>query len=106
MYRNLDPAKKRRDRDRVDGKIVADPTRFPNGIKSIADKLHGMKLQLGIYGDMGTHTCGGYPGSMGFEKVDADMFASWGIDSLKYDGCYSNETQQEVKIQTTSFIAV
>ena len=50
----------------------------------------------GIYGDMGTHTCGGYPGSMGFEKIDADTFASWGVDMLKYDGCYSNETQQEV----------
>ena len=51
---------------------------------------------LGIYGDMGTHTCGGYPGSMGYEKIDADTFASWGVDMLKYDGCYSNETQQEV----------
>lgn len=55
-----------------------------------------MGLRLGIYGDMGTHTCGYYPGSMGFEKVDADMFASWGIDMLKYDGCYSNETEQAV----------
>ena len=45
---------------------------------------------------MGTHTCGGYPGSMGYEKIDADTFASWGVDMLKYDGCYSNETQQEV----------
>ena len=51
---------------------------------------------IGIYGDMGTHTCGGYPGSMGYEKIDADTFASWGVDMLKYDGCYSNETQQEV----------
>merc|ERR1712130_203760 len=83
-------------KDRVDGKITADPERFPNGIKYIADKVHKMGLQLGIYGDMGTHTCGYYPGSMGFEKVDADMFASWGIDMLKYDGCYSNETEQEV----------
>ena len=45
---------------------------------------------------MGTHTCGGYPGSMGYEKIDADTFANWGVDMLKYDGCYSNETQQEV----------
>jgi len=83
-------------KERQNGKIVADPARFPSGIKTLADKIHGMGLKLGIYGDMGTHTCGGYPGSMGFEKVDADMFASWGIDMLKYDGCYSNETQQEV----------
>ena len=85
-------------RERQNGKIVADPARFPSGIKTLADKIHGMGLKLGIYGDMGTHTCGGYPGSMGFEKVDADMFASWGIDMLKYDGCYSNETQQEVSL--------
>merc|ERR1719259_618543 len=72
--------------------LVPDPDRFPNGVKPIADKLHDMGLKLGIYGDMGTHTCGGYPGSMGYEKIDADTFASWGVDMLKYDGCYSNET--------------
>ena len=35
-------------------------------------------------------------GSMGYEKIDATTFASWGVDMLKYDGCYSNETEQEV----------
>ena len=63
----------------------------------ISDKVHALGLQIGIYGDMGTHTCGYYPGSMGFEKVVAEMSASWDIDMLKYDGCYSNETQQEVR---------
>jgi len=86
-------ASKQRDSNNA---LVPDPDRFPNGVKPIADKLHDMGLKLGIYGDMGTHTCGGYPGSMGYEKIDADTFASWGVDMLKYDGCYSNETQQEV----------
>lgn len=77
-------------------KLVADPARFPNGIKDLADKMHDQGLKLGIYGDMGTYTCGGYPGSMGYEKIDSETFAEWGIDMLKYDGCYSNETEQEV----------
>lgn len=83
-------------RDRVDGKITADPARFPHGIKWLADQIHGKGLKLGIYGDMGTHTCGGFPGSMGYEKVDANMFAEWGVDMLKYDGCYSNDDQQKI----------
>ena len=85
--------------DRVDGKIVADPDRFPSGIKALADKIHSLGLRIGIYGDMGTHTCGYYPGSEGFETVDANMFAEWGIDMLKYDGCYSNETEQAVSLK-------
>lgn len=44
------------------------------------------------YSDEGTQTCGGFPGSKGFEKVDADTFASWGVDYLKLDGCYNNRT--------------
>lgn len=44
------------------------------------------------YSDEGTQTCGGFPGSKGFEKLDADTFASWGVDYLKLDGCYNNES--------------
>ncbi len=44
------------------------------------------------YSDEGTQTCGGFPGSKGFEKVDANTFASWGVDYLKLDGCYNNES--------------
>ena len=44
------------------------------------------------YSDEGTQTCGGFPGSKGYEKVDADTFASWGVDYLKLDGCYNNES--------------
>ena len=41
--------------------------RFPHGMKALGDYIHKLGLQFGIYGDMGTHTCGGYPGSMGYE---------------------------------------
>jgi len=52
--------------------------------------VHQRGLKLGIYGDIGTSTCGGYPGSYGYFQQDADTFASWGVDSLKLDGCYMN----------------
>ena len=51
--------------------------------------MHNRGLKLGIYGDFGTLTCGGYPGSKFFEELDAQTFADWGVDSLKLDGCYS-----------------
>ena len=46
-------------------------------------------LKVGIYSDAGTKTCAGYPASLGFEATDAQTFASWGIDLLKYDNCYA-----------------
>ncbi len=45
-------------------------------------------LKLGIYSDAGYLTCAGFPGSRGYEKVDAETFAAWGIDYLKYDNCW------------------
>lgn len=52
--------------------------------------MHKRGLKLGIYGDMGTLTCGGYPGSKFYLQTDAQTFADWGIDSFKMDGCYSD----------------
>lgn len=50
--------------------------------------MHTKGLKLGIYEDIGNFTCGGYPGSLGYFKIDADTFASWDVDMLKLDGCY------------------
>jgi len=71
-----------------DGNMVPDPERFPNGIDGLAKYMHARGLKLGLYTDAGTLSCGGYPGLIGHEKQDIDTFASWGIDSLKVDGCY------------------
>lgn len=72
------------------------PFRFPGGIKKLARYLHDRGLRLGIYGDMGTYTCGGYPGTpLDKIKIDAQTFAEWEVDMFKYDGCYSNATEQE-----------
>uniref|UniRef100_A0A3Q1GZD2 Alpha-galactosidase n=1 Tax=Anabas testudineus TaxID=64144 RepID=A0A3Q1GZD2_ANATE len=55
-------------------------------------EVHSKGLKLGIYGDVGKNTCAGYPGSLGYYEVDAQTFADWGVDLLKFDGCYMNWT--------------
>ena len=66
----------------------ADPTRFPHGIKWLADQLHGMGLKLGIYLNNGKWTCQHYAGSEGYLTADVQRIASWEVDGLKLDGCY------------------
>jgi alpha-galactosidase len=72
-----------------DGTMQPDPERFPGGIAPLAEYAHDLGLKLGIYSDAGTLTCGGRPGSFGFETQDAETFASWGVDYLKYDYCHA-----------------
>lgn len=73
----------------ADGKLEADPVRFPNGIAAVADYVHSKGLKLGIYTSAGTRTCDsvGLPGALGHEYSDARQFADWGVDYLKYDNC-------------------
>ena len=71
----------------TNGVIVPDPTRFPNGIKGLADYVHSKGLKLGVYSDHGLQTCAGRPGGYGYEYLDANTYAAWGVDYLKYDNC-------------------
>jgi alpha-galactosidase len=71
----------------VHGAIHPDPKRFPSGMKALADYVHSKGLKFGLYSDAGTKTCGGRPGSHGFEIQDARRYAAWGADYLKYDWC-------------------
>jgi alpha-galactosidase len=71
----------------AEGRLVPDPQKFPSGIKAVADYVHSRGLKLGIYEDGGSVDCGGGPGSLGHEQIDADTFAAWGVDLLKYDNC-------------------
>ena len=73
------------------GFIHEDPVKFPSGIKALADYVHARGIKLGIYSDAGTNTCACYAGSNGHEYQDAFTYASWGIDYLKYDWCYTND---------------
>ncbi len=64
---------------------MPDPECFPGGIQALAEHVHGLGLKLGIYSDAAERTCAGYPGSYGFEEQDAQLWAAWGVDFLKYD---------------------
>ncbi|MFB1045181.1 NPCBM/NEW2 domain-containing protein [Streptomyces chrestomyceticus] len=86
-YVNLDDCWAKKDRD-ANGKLVPDTTRFPNGIKAVADYVHSKGLKFGIYTSAGTTTCAqAMPGALGHEYSDAQQFADWGVDYLKYDNC-------------------
>src|SRR5437899_10093510 len=75
--------------------IVADPQRFPHGMKAVGDYIHSVGLKFGIYSDAGSKTCQGRPGGLGHEYQDAIQYAAWGVDYLKYDWC--NTTTQDAK---------
>ena len=75
-------------RERQNGRLVPDPEKFPEGMKAVADYVHSKGLKFGMYSCAGTHTCAGYPGSFEHEFQDAEDFAAWGVDYLKYDYCY------------------
>jgi alpha-galactosidase len=82
------------------GKIIIDSIKFPNGMKHLADYIHSKGLKFGIYSDAGTHTCGDRPGSLGFEQQDAESYAEWGVDYLKYDWCNTQgqDTEESYKL--------
>jgi alpha-galactosidase len=71
----------------ADGQIVADPASFPSGMKALADYAHTRGLRFGLYSSNSPKTCDGRPGSFGYETIDANTYASWGVDLLKYDNC-------------------
>jgi alpha-galactosidase len=60
--------------------------KFPD-MKALADYVHSKGLKIGIYSGPGPKTCAGFEGSLGHEAQDAQLYASWGIDYLKYDLC-------------------
>ncbi|UVI27405.1 NPCBM/NEW2 domain-containing protein [Paenibacillus spongiae] len=86
QYVNMDDCWMLDHRDE-NGNLIPDPEKFPNGIKEVADYVHSLGLKIGIYASAGTTTCAWYPGSLNYEKQDAQSFAEWGIDYLKYDNC-------------------
>jgi alpha-galactosidase len=68
--------------------------KFPD-MKALADYVHSKGLKLGIYSSPGPQTCAHYEGSYGHEQQDADLYASWGIDYLKYDLCGLRNVMQK-----------
>jgi alpha-galactosidase len=66
--------------------VLQTNSKFPD-MKALADYVHSKGLRLGIYSSPGPKTCAGYAGSLDHEVQDAQLYASWGIDYLKYDLC-------------------
>ncbi|PPE01060.1 hypothetical protein GOBAR_DD01911 [Gossypium barbadense] len=88
VYVNIDDCWSAATRN-LKGQLVPDPKTFPSGIKALSDYVHGKGLKLGIYGDAGAFTCQVRPGSLFHETGDAQLFADWGVDYLKYDNCFN-----------------
>jgi alpha-galactosidase len=85
-YVNIDDCWSTKSRN-SSGYLTPDPQKWPNGIKAVTDQIHAKGLKFGLYGDRGTQTCAGYPGSLNNEEKDAKTLASWGVDYWKYDNC-------------------
>jgi alpha-galactosidase len=87
-YVNIDDCWNLKERD-ANGHIQADPAAFPSGMKAMGDYIHGKGLKFGIYSSAGTLTCEERAASLYNEQIDANDFAAWGVDYLKYDNCFN-----------------
>jgi alpha-galactosidase len=68
-------------------------------MKALADYVHSKGLKIGIYSSPGPRTCGGFEGSYGHEEQDAQAFADWGMDYLKYDWCTASRIWKDSDMQ-------
>lgn len=99
VYIVLDDCWSSKERD-AQGNLLADPAKFPDGMKALGDFLHERGFKFGIYGCAGRKTCAGYPGGRGHEFQDARTYASWGVDYLKYDWCESGTANAQETYKT------
>ncbi len=99
VYVVVDDCWEAKERDKR-GDIVADPKKFPGGMKALGDYLHEKGFKFGIHNCAGTKTCAGYPGGRGHEFQDALTYASWGVDFLKYDWCEHGTANAEETYKT------
>jgi alpha-galactosidase len=99
QYVNIDDCWMTKSRNSA-GQLVPDPTKFPDGISGTASYVHSLGLKLGIYESAGTQTCAGYPGSLNYETTDANSFAAWGVDYLKYDNCNNQGISGQTRYTT------
>lgn len=73
------------------GTLVPNPKLFPDGMKAFCDEIHRRGLLCGLYTGFAPMVCGFMNGSWGYESVDAQTFAGWGVDTLKNDWCYNKQ---------------
>jgi alpha-galactosidase len=88
------------------GSMVPRKARFPSGMKSISDSVHSLGLKFGMYASPNTTTCcGSEAGSYQHETKDAQNFADWGVDYLKYDWCGVQSGEDKLSITPAQIIA-
>jgi alpha-galactosidase len=100
-----DPTLQGRQRD-DQGRILPNP-RFPD-MKALTDYVHSRGLKIGLYSSPGPWTCGGCVGSFDHELLDAQQYAAWGFDYLKYDWCSYNpelEPRRHAPLENASEIS-
>ena len=94
QYVNMDDDWHARERE-ADGRPKADSVKFPHGMRYLADYVHSRGLKIGIYSCAGTKTCCGEFGGYQHEDIDAQTYADWGMDLLKYDYCNVENPEKE-----------
>lgn len=85
------------------GNLYPVASRFPFGMKALADYVHSKGLKIGIYTDLGEIGCGGRVGSYGYYQKDVDQFAEWGFDYVKVDACGANAMGLDFKTYYKQF---
>jgi len=68
-------------------------------MKALVEYVHAKGLKIGIYSSPGPTTCAGYEGSYRHEEQDAQQYADWGFDYLKYDWCSAEKVYQRSQMQ-------
>lgn len=82
---------------KADGTPQPNASRFPNGLKTVADYVHKNGMKFGLYTDAADRTCAGAFGSYGYEGIDAKTYAEWGVDVVKCDYCYAPDDVETAK---------
>lgn len=82
---------------KADGTPQPNASRFPNGLKPVADYVHKNGMKFGLYTDAADRTCAGAFGSYGYETIDAKTYAEWGVDVVKCDYCYAPDDVETAK---------
>ena len=91
-------------KNRIEGNLVGDITRFPNGIGEVSKYAHENGFKFGIYGSLGTKTCTGRPGSLNWEWTDARAFAEMEVDFVKMDSCFMEASTYPEESDETHFM--
>ena len=66
-------------------------------MKHLADYMHSLDLKFGLYSSAGSKTCEGRAGGLGYEAFDAQDYAAWGVDYLKYDNCFNEKVPASIR---------